>query len=166
MPFKRLYTCSFVLLAIPVSAVAGGPVIMLDYDSVMDRVRPNPGNDLRAHFHIELQLSGSSGITQSYTLSSGSHTQNAITSGNLGRQLGSGVWHVISSQKLQHTYNMPQSVRTLTITMRKNDKCELNVVDHLKPGYTEYMFRAQWTEWESYSRYENINETCAVINNQ
>jgi hypothetical protein len=161
-------------LAIALSAVAAPTeaqdsssdkktVINLNYDSVMDRARPNPMSDGKAHFHIQVTLWGKNKITQVQDLSSGRLSEQRTTDQDLGEDARSGVWHVASRNRLVHVWNMAQSVRTIAVTLKPDNTCDLNVKDVLKPGFHEYAFQARWTAGlEYYSRYENTNTSCEI----
>jgi hypothetical protein len=138
-------------------------VIDLDYDSVMDRAHPNPLTNGQVHFHIRVVLSGKNKISQTHDLQSGSLSQQNSTDQALGEDARSGAWHVVSSTRLMHIWNMPQSVRTITVTINPDNTCNMEVRDTLKRGFREYAFQARWTAGlEYYSRYENINPKCEI----
>jgi hypothetical protein len=147
------------------TALAGSesPVIVLDYDSVMDRVRPNPMTGGTVHFHIEVTLHDGNKVSQSQTLQSGRLSQDWTISQDLGESHRSGIWHIESRDTLKYIWNMAQSVRTITVKLLPGNTCSMNARDQLKPGFSEYAFGARWSNGlEYYSRYENTNMSCSI----
>jgi hypothetical protein len=163
--FAKFTATCLALLSLPTLACGGGTrqtVIDLNYDSVMDRTRPNPGSNLTVHFHIQLVLSGKNSTSQTFQLSSGSQVDSRMSNQTLVNGDSSGVWRVAGRNTLVHIQQMRQSVRTLTVSVRPDNTCSLTVRDVLKPAFSEYLFKASYTDWQYYSRYENINEQCQI----
>jgi hypothetical protein len=133
--------------------------IDLSYDMVMDRTHPNPATNLRSHFQIHLVLSGRNSVSQTVDLTSAGNLDHRANSKVLG--VGAGGWHVASENRLVHVVNMPQSVRTMVVTVN-GASCNFTVTDALKPGFSEYKFTASYTSWEFYNRYENLNPECNI----
>jgi hypothetical protein len=133
--------------------------IDIGYDMVMDRSHPNPATNLRSHFHIHLVLSGNKSVSQTVDLTSAGNLDHRASSKVLGA--GAGGWHVASENKLVHVVNMPQSVRTMIVTV-DGASCNFSVTDVLKPGFREYKFTASYSDWEFYNRYENLNPECNI----
>ena len=133
--------------------------IDISYDMVMDRSHPNPATNLRSHFHIHLVLSGKHSVSQTVDLTSAGNLDHRASSKTLGA--GAGGWHVASENKLVHVISMPQSVRTMIVTVN-GASCDFTVTDVLKPGFSEYKFTASYTNWEFYNRYENLNPQCNI----
>lgn len=131
--------------------------IDLGYDMVMDRTHPNPATNLRSHFHIQLLLSGKNTVSQTVDLTSAGNLDHRANS----KALGAGGWHVASKNRLVRVVSMPQSVRTMVVTV-DGGSCNFTVTDALKPGFSEYKFTASYTTWEFYNRYENLNPQCAI----
>ena len=139
------------------------PVIAIDYDAVMDRVRPNPMTGGTVHFHVEVTLHDGNKISQSQRLQSGQLTQDWTIDQNLGESQRSGVWHIKSRDTLKYEWNMAQSVRTIMVKLLPGNSCNVTVRDQLKPSFSEYAFAARWTSGlEYYSRYENTNVNCTI----
>jgi hypothetical protein len=133
--------------------------IDISYDMVMDRSHPNPATNLRSHFHIQLVLSGKNKVSQTVDLTSAGNLDHRASSKALGA--GAGGWHVASKNKLVRVVSMPQSVRTMIVTV-EGESCNFAVTDVLKPGFSEYKFTASYTNWEFYNRYENVNPECKI----
>jgi hypothetical protein len=151
------------LLSTVARPASANPVIVIDYDSVMDRVRPKPMTGGTVHFHIEVTLHDGNKVSQSQTLQSGRLSQDWTIDQNLGESQRSGVWHIESHDTLKYVWNMAQSVRTITVKLLPGNTCSTNVRDQLKPGFSEYAFGARWTSGlEYYSRYENTNMSCSI----
>jgi hypothetical protein len=131
--------------------------IDISYDMVMDRSHPNPATNLRSHFHIHLVLSGKNSVSQTVDLTSAGNLDHRANS----KALSAGGWHVASANKLVRIISMPQSVRTMIVTV-DGASCNFTVTDVLKPGFSEYKFTASYTNWEFYNRYENLNPECLI----
>ena len=131
--------------------------IDISYDMVMDRSHPNPATNLRSHFQIHLVLSGKNSVSQTVDLTSAGNLDHRASS----KILGAGGWRVASPNKLVRVVSMPQSVRTMIVTVN-GATCNFSVTDVLKPGFTEYKFTASYTSWEFYNRYENLNPQCEI----
>jgi hypothetical protein len=150
--------------ALPTSA-ARATVIDLTYDSVMDMVRPEVKPNIPVHHNLQVTLSGGNGVSEHRDRNVNQYSdRNAMTQvlNSTGDEGTYASWSVAPDNRLIRVQNDPQSTRTMTVTLTGNT-CHLDVVDRLKPGFSEYAFLRITTHTIGYfSSYRVVRTTCAV----
>jgi hypothetical protein len=163
----RLAGCALLLSALTAAPVAGAnaTVIDLTYDSVMDMVRPEPHPNIAVHHDLQLVISAAGVVeqrdrnVQQYS-DRGAMAQSSLSAG--GEDSAYVAWRAPPDGRLVRVQNDPQSTRTMTVTISGN-ACHLDVVDQLKPGFSEYAFLRVTTHTLGYfSTYRVTRTTCAV----
>jgi hypothetical protein len=72
-------------------------------------------------------------------------------------------WRSLPNGKLRRVQRDPQSTRTMTVTLLANNTCRLDVVDRLKPGFTEYEFlRISDHTMAFFSTYRVVDTSCRI----
>jgi hypothetical protein len=141
-------------------------VIDLTYDSVMDMVRPEVHPDIRVHHSLEVTISGRNELSEDRNRSAGPfHDQNSTVQvlGGSGEGSNYASWRAAPDGRLIRTQNDPQSTRTMTVTLNRDNTCRLDVVDQLKPGFTEYEFLRVSTHTMGYfSTYRVVSTSCNI----
>jgi len=157
-----LLTMVVTLPATPASAT----VIDLTYDSLMDMVRPEVHPGLAVHHNLQITISGGNDVAEHRDRSAKQYTdQNGMTQvlSSTGDEGSYASWRVASDGRLIRIQNDPQSTRTMTVTLTPGSTCRLDVVDQLKPGFTEYAFLRISTHTIGYfSSYRVTHTSCTM----
>jgi len=140
--------------------------IDLTYDSVMDMVRPTVHPGIAVHHTLQITLSGYDKLSEQRDRS----THGARDSNQTVQVLGSTddeqsyvAWKVAANGTLVRKQNDPQSTRTMTVTLLPGNQCTLEVVDRLKPGFTEWKFlRITMHTMAYFSSYKVVQTSCIV----
>jgi hypothetical protein len=117
--------------------------IDLTYDSTMNMVRPELHNGIMVHHDLHVTIAGGNQLAEHRDRSSGTYADaNATTQvlGESGPRSDYVSWTVMPDGRFVRTENDPHSVRTMTVTLLPGNRCRLDVVDQLKPGFTDYAF--------------------------
>ena len=141
-------------------------VIDLTYDSVMDMVRPEVHQNIRVHHNLHITVAGGSGLSEMRNRSTGSYyDQNAMAQvlDSTGDETTYASWKTAADGTLVRVQEDPQSTRTMTVTLLPGNTCRLEVVDRLKPGFTEYEFlRISSRTMGFFSTYRVVSTNCKV----
>lgn len=141
-------------------------VIDLTYDSVMDMVRPEVKPNIRLHHNLHITVSRGSGLSENRNRSTkGYYDQNAMAQvlDSQGDDSTYASWRTAPNGTLVREQNDPQSTRTMTVTLLPDNTCRLDVVDHLKPGFTEYEFlRITSHTMGFFSTYRVTSTSCRI----
>ena len=158
--YAEKVTCAVVAgddSASPAEATEKVTTIDVNYDSVMDQVRPQIKTGVAAHRSFEVSLSTTGKIVESGRLG------DPVNEQRLGRDDADVSWRVASANKLIRIQRNPQSIRTIAITILPGNSCQSEAVEQLKPGFSEYMFVGGANhELRYYSRYQITNASCSI----
>ncbi|HVM81562.1 MAG TPA: hypothetical protein VMU06_21250 [Stellaceae bacterium] len=151
-------------------AGAAGPeqttVIDLTYDSVMDMVRPEVRPGIKVHHRLQVTVSGYDRLSEQRDRSTHGYRDENRTVQVLGStddEHSYVSWKVAADGTLVREQNDPQSTRTMTVTLLPGNKCTLEVVDRLKPGFKEWEFlRITMHTMAFFSSYEVKHTSCSV----
>ncbi len=152
------------LAAVPARA-ADQFVIDLTYVSVMDMVRPEVRPNIRVHhdLHVTVALGGLSENRDRSTKGYSDRNAMAQVLDSTGDDTTYASWHTAPDGTLVREQNDPQSTRTMTVTLLPNNSCRLEVVDRLKPGFTEYEFlRITSHTMGFFSTYRVVSASCKI----
>ena len=153
-------------LAAAPAAEAADNVIDLTYDSVMDMVRPEMRPGIAVHHNLQVTISANNNLTEDRNRNAGPYRdQNAMVQvlASSGDDSTYASWRVEQDGRLVRTQNDPQSVRTMTVTLLPGKTCHLEVVDRLKPGFSEYAFLRISTHTIGYfSTYRVVRTSCTI----
>jgi hypothetical protein len=145
---------------------AWAAVIDLTYDSAMDMVRPEAHPNISVHHNLQVTISGGGGLSEQRDRSAQQYSdRNAMVQvlNSTGDESSYASWRVAPDGRLIRVQNDPQSTRTMTVTLTGGNTCHLDVVDQLKPGFTEYAFLRISTHTLGYfSSYRVTRTTCAM----
>ena len=72
-------------------------------------------------------------------------------------------WRVAPDGRLVRVQNDPQSTRTMTVTLLPGNSCRLEVVDQLKPDFSEYAFLRISTHTIGYFSTYRVTRTFCTI---
>ncbi len=151
--------------ALPGNAAAN-TVIDLTYDSVMDMVRPEVHSGIAVHHNLQITVSGGGNLSEGRDRSAGPYQdRNAMGQvlSSSGDEAAYASWRVAPDGRLVRVQNDPQSTRTMTVTLAPGNTCRLEVVDQLKPGFSEYAFLRISTHTIGYfSTYRVTRTSCTV----
>jgi len=167
-PTGKLVLLLVTVAAVPITSAhaAAQFVIDLTYDSVMDMVRPEVKPDIHVHHVLQVTMSRDSRLTEKRNRSIKQYSdQNAMAQvlASRGDDSTYASWHTAPDGTLVRDQNDPQSTRTMTVTLLPNDACRLDVVDHLKPGFTEYEFlRIASHTMGFFSTYRVVGTSCKI----
>ena len=151
----------------PATATAAvNTVIDLTYDSVMDMVRPEVHPNIAVHHNLQITVSGANNLVEARNRSSGPlRDQNAMVQvlGSSGDESTYASWQVAPDGRLVRIQNDPQSTRTMTVTLLPGNTCRLDVMDQLKPGFSEYAFlRISTHTFGYFSTYRVVRTSCTI----
>lgn len=145
---------------------ARAAVIDLTYDSLMDMVRPEVHPGIAVHHNLQVTISGGTQVTEQRDRNARQYRdQNAMAQilSSTGDEGSYASWQVAADGRLVRTQNDPQSTRTMTVTLLPGNVCRLDVMDQLKPGFTEYAFLRISTHTIGYfSSYRVTRTTCTM----
>jgi hypothetical protein len=145
---------------------AANTVIELTYDSVMDMVRPEVHPGIAVHHNLQITVSGGGNLSEGRNRSAGPYQdRNAMMQvlSSSGDDAAYASWRVAPDGRLVRIQNDPQSTRTMTVTLLPGNTCRLDVVDQLKPGFSEYAFLRISTHTIGYfSTYRVTRTSCAI----
>jgi hypothetical protein len=151
--------------ALPRNAVAN-TVIDLTYDSVMDMVRPEIHPGIVVHHNLQITVTGGGNLSEGRNRSSGPYQdRNAMVQvlGSSGDDAAYASWQMAPDGRLVRVQNDPQSTHTMTVTFLPGNTCRLDVVDQLKPGFSEYAFLRISTHTIGYfSTYRVTRTSCTI----
>ncbi len=83
--------------------------------------------------------------------------------GSSGDESAYASWRAAPDGRLVRIQNDPQSTRTMTVTLLPDNTCHLDIVEQLKPGYSEYAFLRISTHTIGYfSAYRVIRTSCTI----
>jgi hypothetical protein len=151
-----------------VTARADEPMTVdLTYDSVMDMVRPEVISDLKVHHNLHIAVAADGSVSERRNRNTGPYgdrNRSRQEELNNGEDLANYVsWRRPAPGTLVREENDPQSVRTMTVTVLPGKSCRLDVVDRLKPGFTEYEFlRIKTHTMGFYSSYRVFATSCSI----
>ena len=152
--------------ALPGNAAAN-TVIDLTYDSVMDMVRPEVHPGIAVHHNLQVTVSGAGNLSEGRNRSAGPYQdRNAMMQvlSSSGDDAAYASWRAAPDGRLVRVQNDPQSIRTMTVTLLPGNTCRLEVVDQLKPGFSEYAFLRISTHTIGYfSTYRVTRTSCTSI---
>ncbi len=162
-----------VLVASALSAIFGvaataaaNTLIDLTYDSVMDMVRPEVHPGIAVHHNLQITLAGGGSLAEARNRSAGPfQDQNAMVQvlGSSGDEGAYASWHIASDGRFVRVQDDPQSTRTMTVTLLPGNTCRLDVVDQLRPGFSEYAFLRISTHTVGYfSTYRVVGTSCTI----
>jgi hypothetical protein len=141
-------------------------VIDLTYDSLMDMVRPEVRPNIRVHHNLHVTVARGSGLSEQRNRSTGPYyDQNAMGQvlDSTGDDTTYASWKTTPDGTLLREQNDPQSTRSMTVTLLPGNACRLDVVDRLKPGFTEYEFlRISSHTMGFFSTYRVVSTTCKI----
>jgi len=143
---------------------AADTVIDLTYDSVMDMVHPEVHPGIAVHHNLQISLAGGGSLAEARNRSAAPfQDQNGMVQvlGSSGDEGAYASWHFASDDRLVRVQDDPQSTRTMTVTLLPDNTCRLDVVDQLRPGFSEYAFLRISTHTIGYfSTYRVIRTSC------
>ena len=141
-------------------------VIDLTYDSLMDMVRPEVRPNIRVHHNLHVTVAGGSGLSEQRNRNTKQYyDKNAMAQvlDSTGDDSTYASWHTASDGTLVREQSDPQSTRTMTVTLLPDNTCRLDVVDRLKPGFTEYEFlRISSHTMGFFSSYRVTSTNCKI----
>jgi hypothetical protein len=141
-------------------------IIDLTYDSLMNMVRPEVRPNIRVHHNLHVTVSRDSGLSEQRNRSTKQYyDQNAMAQvlDSQGDDSTYASWRTAPNGTLVRDQNDPQSTRTMTVTLLPDGTCRLDVVDHLKPGFTEYEFlRISSHTMGFFSSYRVVSTSCKI----
>jgi hypothetical protein len=118
------------------------------------------------HHNLQVTISGGGGLSEQRDRSAQQYSdRNAMVQvlNSTGDESSYASWRVAPDGRLIRVQNDPQSTRTMTVTLTGGNTCHLDVVDQLKPGFTEYAFLRISTHTLGYfSSYRVTRTTCAM----
>ena len=166
----RLLVSAITAFAAAFGALAGiaaaNTVIDLAYDSVMDMVRPEVHPGIAVHHNLQVTVSGGGNLSEGRNRSAGPYQdRNAMTQvlSTSGDDAAYASWRTAPDGRLVRVQNDPQSTRTMTVTLLPGNTCRLEVVDQLKPGFSEYAFLRISTHTIGYfSTYRVTRTSCTI----
>jgi len=164
-PWMSVVTALTAFGALP-GIAAANTVIDLTYDSVMDMVRPEVHPGIAVHHNLQITVSGGGNLSEGRNRSAGPYQdRNAMGQvlSSSGDDAAYASWQTAADGRLVRVQNDPQSTRTMTVTLLPGNTCRLEVVDQLKPGFSEYAFLRISTHTIGYfSTYRVTRTSCAI----
>ena len=141
-------------------------VIDLAYDSLMNMVRPEVRPNIRVHHNLHVTVSRGSDLAETRNRSAGPYLdKNAMAQvlDSRGDDTTYASWRTAPDGTFVREQNDPQSTRTMTVTVLPDNTCRLDVVDRLKPGFTEYEFlRISSHAMAFFSSYCVVSTSCKI----
>lgn len=140
-------------------------VIDLTYDSLMDMVRPEVHPNIRVHHNLHVTVANGGATEQRNRNTKQYFDRNAMSQvlDSTGDDSTYASWHTAPDGTLVREQNDPQSTRTMTVTLLPDNTCRLDVVDRLKPGFTEYEFlRISSHTMAFFSSYRVTDTSCKI----
>ena len=141
-------------------------VIALTYDSQMDMVRPESHPGLVVHHELQIRIAPGERLSEERARSARQYSDHNATVQVLGSSdeaAGYVSWRTAPDGTLVRTQNDAQSTRTMTVTLLAGGKCRLDVIDTLKPGFSEYAFPRISSHTVAYfSSYRVTRTSCAM----
>jgi len=127
------------------------------FDGNEDVVRPYVAQNVTYHHHVKIILINHNQVIERHDWGGGGYDETK----NFG-QHGRSSWHVLPGNKLLGIEDYHQSTERIEISIPGNE-CIVTVSEHLKPGFTEYMFKtAPGAEWFYCSRREITSASCSI----
>lgn len=141
-------------------------VIDLTYDSTMDMVRPEYHPGIAVHHHLRVTISGAGDLSERRNRNTklyADRNASAQILDDTGDDPAYVTWHTEADGRLVRVQQDPQSTRTMTVTLLPGNACRLEVVDRLKPGFTEYEFlRIRTHTMGFFSTYAVVATSCRI----
>jgi hypothetical protein len=141
-------------------------VIDLTYDSAMDMVRPEVHPHIVVHHNLHVTISGQGNLAEHRNRTTKQYVdRNAMAQvlSSSGDDAAYASWKVAPDGRLVRIEDDPQSTRTMTVTLLPDNKCRLDVVDQLKPGFTEWaLLRISTHTLGYFSSYRVTDTSCSV----
>ena len=151
--------------ALPGNAAAN-TVIDLTYESVMDMVRPEVHPGIAVHHNLQITVSRGGNLSESRSRSAAPYQdRNAMMQvlSSSGDDVAYASWRTVPDGRLVRVQNDPQSTRTMTVSLLPGNTCRLDVIDQLKPGFSEYAFLHISTHTIGYFSTYRITRTSCTI---
>lgn len=140
--------------------------LLLTYDAVMDMVRPQVIPNLHVHHNLKVTISRQGDLFEHRNRNAGSladSNQTLQILGSTGDEEAYAQWQVAPDGRLVRLQHDPQSTRTMTVTLLPDGTCRLDIVDELKPGFTEYAFlRISTHKLGYFSSYRVVKTSCTM----
>jgi hypothetical protein len=118
------------------------------------------------HHNLQVTVSGGGNLSEGRNRSAGPYQdRNAMMQvlSSSGDDAAYASWRTAPDGGLVRVQNDPQSTRTMTVTLLPGNTCRLEVVDQLKPGFSEYAFLRISTHTVGYfSTYRVTRTSCAI----
>jgi hypothetical protein len=166
MRASRPLGIAIALLTVSASAQAADQfVIDLTYDSLMDMVRPEVRPDIRVHHNLRVTVANGGAVEKRNRNTKQYFDQNAMAQvlDSRGDDSTYASWRTAPDGTLVREQSDPQSTRTMTVTLLPDNTCRLDVVDHLKPGFSEYEFlRIASHTMGFFSSYRVVSTSCKI----
>ncbi len=149
------------------AAYADQPIsIDLTYDSTLDMVRPENLPGLHVHHNLHIRINNGDILSERRNRNIGPYAdKNAMAQDiqEFGEQADGVSWQVAANGTLIRKQDFPQSTRTMTVTLLPGRTCRLEVVERLKPGFSEYEFlRIKVHEMAYYRNYAIVATSCRI----
>ena len=121
---------------------------------------------IAVHHNLQVTVSGGGNLSEGRNRSAGPYQdRNAMMQvlSSSGDDASYASWRTAPDGRLVRVQNDPQSTRTMTVTLLPGNTCRLEVVDQLKPGFSEYAFLRISTHTIGYfSTYRVTRTSCAI----
>ena len=140
--------------------------IDLTYDSTLDMVRPENLPGLHVHHNLHIQINDPGILSERRNRNIGPYADKNAMAQDIqesGEHADGVSWKVASDGTLIRKQDFPQSTRTMTVTLLPDRTCRLNVVERLKPGFSEYEFlRIKVHEMAYYRNFAIVATSCRI----
>lgn len=145
------------------SAAEGQVTITGVYVNILDRIAPRPRSGIESRHEFTIVLSNGKQVTENWNRQSGRTVRRSSSVKILGETGESGgAWRVVSGDKLQRSFDYPQNITLLTVSV-SGQSCQLSTEYRLKPGFADYTFRrSRSREWANYDKPRTISTSCVI----
>lgn len=156
-------------LVLSASTARAAPPMSIDmtYDSVMDMIRPVQMPNLTVHHNVHIDIAADGSVHERRNRNARRYSdRNASRQEEMNSapdEANYASWRTGPNGTLVRIENDPQSVRTITVTFPIGGGCNIDVVDQLKPGFTEYEFlRISTHTMGFFSNYHVFATSCSL----
>lgn len=156
---------SMILLSAGALADTDRMAIDLSYVATMDMVSPESLPGLRVNHNLRIRVNGGI-LSEHRDRNIGPYADKNAMAQDIeerGEREDGVSWRIVKDGTLVRVQDFPQSTRTMTVTLYPDQTCRLNVVEQLKPGFTEYKFlRIKVHEMAYYTNYVIVSTSCRI----
>ncbi len=140
---RPILKASVLAVALLATAPAHAQDVVFDLDMLFqyDRLTPDFYPGINNRVRMSVTLSGKNTVRVARYRRVGPFVEDISNQATLGQEGQRGSWRVVNASTIRGTLNFPNSTRVTTLTTTGGNSCSVQVVDQLKPGFRDFVFR-------------------------